>query len=247
MQYFFDCVETIPDGIGWAHYSPLHLTWLAAIALTVLLGCLLYRRLDPDGRRKMRYILAGLTVGNEIFKMWLLMSQGNYYEEYLPLHLCSINIFVVLWHALRPNENVGAFLYTVCVPGAIAALLFPTWNELPLLCGMHIHSFTVHAELVLYPLMLVAGGEVHPRLRQIPKILGLLVLSGIPAIIVNHFCSTNFMFLRYAEPGNPLLVFEQLFGNHLIGIPILISIILVVLYTPWVIADRRKAKKTTKV
>ena len=33
----------------------------------------------------------------------------------------------------------------------------------------------------------------------------------------------------------------------LIGIPILISIILVVLYTPWVIVDRRKAKKTTKV
>jgi len=247
MQYFFDCVETIPAGVGWEHYSPLHLTWLIGGLIVIILCCLFYRRSDADWRRKLRLILAGLTVGNELFKMWLLMSQGNYYEEYLPFHLCSINIFVVLWHALRPSENVGAFLYTVCMPGAVAALLFPTWNELPLFCGMHLHSFTVHLELMLYPLMLVAGGEVHPRLRQIPKILLLLLLSGVPAILSNHFLDTNFMFLRYAEPGNPLLLFEQWFGNHLIGIPVLISLILLVLYTPWVVADRHKLKNTTKI
>ena len=247
MPYFFDCVETIPAGVGWNHYDPIHLLWLGGGALFILLACLVYRRLDGDKRHKMRLILAAVTVGNEIFTMWVLMSHGNYYEEYLPLHLCSINIFVVLWHALRPNENVGAFLYTVCMPGAIAALLFPTWNELPLLCGMHLHSFTVHIELVLYPLLLIAGGEVRPNVKQIPKILGLLLLSGVPAILANHFFDTNFMFLRYAEPGNPLLLFEQWFGNHLIGIPVLVTLILIVLYTPWVLADKRKAKDKTPV
>lgn len=241
IPYFFDCTETIPAGVGFAPYGGAHLAWLVAAALCFAGGCLFYRRLCGRGRRRMRLVIAALTVGDELFKIWLLASHGNYTVDYLPLHLCSINIFIVLWHALRPRSETKEFLYAICLPGAMAALLFPSWSALPPTCGMHIHSFTVHILLALYPLLLTAGGEVHPQPRHIPRLLGLLALCAVPAVIVNQICGTNFMFLREAGPGNPLQPFEALFGTHLAGIPILIAAVLLILYTPWILAERRRA------
>ena len=45
---------------------------------------------------------------------------------------------------------------------------------------------------------------------------------------VNLLLDTNYMFLMYADPGNPLYLFEQMWGNHLYGFPILITAVLIV-------------------
>ena len=53
---------------------------------------------------------------------------------------------------------------------------------------------------------------------------------------VNLLLDTNFFFLMEAEKGNPLYLFEQAFGSHLIGFPIIIAGILLVMYTlPWLV------------
>lgn len=172
---------------------------------------------------------------------WLIVG-GNYLWTYLPLHLCSINIFVIAFHAWKPNRLMDSILYTACIPGAIAALLFPTWTELPVLNFMHLHSFTIHILLAMYPIVLTAGGEIHPKLSDIPKCLGMLMGAAVPIYFVNLLLDTNFMFLMSADPGNPLYIFEQLFGSHLIGFPVIISAILVVMFTPWHIYDKHKEK-----
>ena len=40
MQYFWETVETIEEGVGFDHFSPLHFTWLAVGAVIVFLNCL---------------------------------------------------------------------------------------------------------------------------------------------------------------------------------------------------------------
>ena len=92
IPYFFDCTETIPAGVGFAPYGGVHLAWLAAAALCFAGGCLFYRRLCGRGRRRMRLVIAALTVGDELFKIWLLASHGNYTVDYLPC-TCAASIF----------------------------------------------------------------------------------------------------------------------------------------------------------
>ena len=142
-----------------------------------------------------RKIIAWLLIADELFKMAILIASGNYGVGYLPLHLCSINIFMITIHAYKPSAIVDNFLYTVCIPGAIAAMLFPTWTSLPLGNGMHLHSFTVHTLLALYPIVLSVNGDIRPDIRKLPKSLGLLVLMAIPIYGVNLLLDTNFMFL----------------------------------------------------
>ena len=91
--------------------------------------------------------------------------------DYLPLHLCSINIFLIALHAWRRPKLLDAFLYFVCLPAACAALLFPTWAPLPPLNFMVIHSFTVHFLLALYPLALTLRGDMDPAAARVPALL----------------------------------------------------------------------------
>ena len=231
-QYFLDTVDTIPAGKGFAMYSPLHLAWLAFFVLFAV-GCsLYYRRQDAGKRTRVRHVFAFLLVGDELFKVVMLCIGGNYEAAYLPLHLCSINIILIAIHSFRPGKMLDNFLYTVCVPAATAALLFPTWTELPFCNFMHLHSFTVHILLATYPIMLTAGGDIQPEVRCQPRCLLFLLLLAIPIYGINRLLDTNFMFLMDVEPGNPLYPFEQAWGNHLYGFPVLIAAVIAVMYAP---------------
>ena len=242
MEYFLETSGSIESGHGFSHFDLLHLGWLGFFAVLIAVGCIWYRRLDESGRRKARYLMAGMIVANEIFKMVCLTIGNNYTVHYLPLHLCSINIFIVAIHAVRPNKVLDNFLYAICIPAALAALLFPSWTKLPFLNFSHIHSFTIHIELALYPVILTAAGDIRPDWRKIPQCLALLGGFGIVALIVNLLLDTNYMFLMEAESGNPLLYFEEWFGSHLIGFPVLITLILLIIYLPHVLLHRRKKK-----
>ena len=247
MKYFLDTVETIAPNAGFSQFGALHLIWLAVFLAAVVVNCILYSKMGVVGRNRWKKVVAGLIVLDEIYKMAMLAIGGRYTVGYLPLHLCSINIFVVAFYTWKPTRPVGAFLYTVCIPGAIAALLFPSWTSLPLGNFMHWHSFTIHILLAMYPLVLAISGELKLSIRDIPKCLLILVGMAIPVYGINLLLDTNFMFLMYAEEGNPLLIFEQLFGNHLLGYPVIIAGVLIVMYTPVLIFNKIKSKKNPPV
>ena len=232
MKYFFETVETAPKGIGFHHFDTCHLLWLLGFALITVLCCLIYKRLDQRGRAAMRYVIAALTVADEIFKIVCLVAFDNYTPKYLPLQLCSINIILIAIHAFKPSRTLNSFLYAVGIPGALVALVFPTWTELPPANFMHIHSFTVHILLALYPIMLTTCGEIEIRARDIPRCLALLAAFAVVAIGANLLLDTNFMFFSGVSKGNPLYWFKKAFGNHYVGYPILVTAVLFLMYAP---------------
>ena len=175
--------------------------------------------------------------------MVMLALGDRYTLSYLPLHLCSINIFIIAIYTLKPSKIIGAFLYTVCIPGAIAALAFPSWTSLPLGNFMHIHSFTVHILLALYPIVLCVNGDIKVDVKCIPKCLLMLVCMAVPIYFINLIVDTNFMFLMHADEGNPLLLFEQLWGSHLLGYPVIIAGVLIVMYLPVLLFKKINVKK----
>ena len=242
MQYFLETVETIEPGVGFAHFSPIHFMWLAIGTVIVWLNCLWYRKLSLTGRDRWRKAIMAMLILDELFKTVILFIGGNYIWDYLPLHLCSINIFTIAWHAWKPSNFLGNFLYTICIPGALAALLFPSWASLPVTSGMHIHSFTVHILLVMYPVVLTVAGDIKPDWKLIPKCMGLLVILAALNLCVNLLLDTNFMFLMYADPGNPLALFEQMWGSHLLGFPVIIVGVLLVMHLPFIIYKKLKKR-----
>ena len=108
---------------------------------------------------------------------------GNFNWDYLPLHLCSINIFLIALHAWKPSRLLDNFLYFICIPAATAALLFPTWTSLPAANFMFWHSTSVHILLAAYPIMLFSGGDIRPSVRYMGKCFLLLLAMAVSSIV----------------------------------------------------------------
>ncbi len=244
MTYFWDTGFTIPPGKGFALFGPGHLIWLGVFLVLCLLLGRSCRSWNDKSRRLCCRVLAGLLILDELFKIGVTTAAGRFRLDFLPLHLCSINIFVIAADALRPNEFLREELYAVCLPGAFFALAFPGWAYLPMGNALCIHSFTAHILLFLYPYAILCGG-FRPSLRRFLRCLPFCLPAVAAVYGFNRAFGTNFMFLSYAGTGNPLSLFEAWLGNpgYLVGIPILAALSWTLLYGVPALARRRKRSK----
>lgn len=242
MEYFLDTERTIESGLGFDLFGPVHIAWLVICVLATAVGCVHYSRLSAHGREVWRKCIALLLIADEVFKQVCLDLGDTFTLNYLPLHLCNINIMLIAIHAWRPSKLLGNFLYTICIPATVAALLFPSWEKLPVLNFMHLHSFTIHILLALYPIVLTVAGDIKPRARDIPKCLALLAVMAAVIYCVNVALGTNFFYLMKAPKGNPLYWFQKAWGDHRLGFPILIAVVLAVMYVPMELWNHRHSK-----
>ena len=242
MDMFFATSEHVPEGVGFQTFGLTHILWLLAGLLFFIGACLFYKKLSDSKRKLMLRILGIYIFTQEMVKNLVLIILGDFGWGYLPFHLCGINILLILFDTIKQAKTVRSFLYYFAIPGAALALLFPNWTNMPVWNFFHIHSFTIHILLVLYPLLLVTGNQVETDLKAALKGVGLLVAMAIPVYGLNLLWDTNFMFLMHPDSGNPLELFEQLLGSHLWGFPILLPPVILVMYIPAMIIRKRRQK-----
>lgn len=241
---FFITSENIPEGVGFQAFGTIHILWLLAGLILCVAACLFYRKLTTDKRKIMLTVLGIYIFLQEMAKNLVLILLGEFSWAYLPFHLCGINILLIAFDTVKQTKTVRSFLYYFSIPGAMLALLFPNWTDMPLCNFFHIHSFTIHILLVLYPLLLVTTGQVSTDLKSALKGVALLVAMAIPVYGLNLLWDTNFMFLMKPDSGNPLELFEKLLGSHLWGFPILLPVVILVMYAPIFLI--KKYKERTK-
>ncbi len=231
MQYFWDTAGTIPAGIGFSLFSIGHICWLVSSAIVCLVLWRQYGRWGEGKRRRCRRVIAALLLTDEFFKDISTLCTGRFSPEFLPFHLCSINIFLILTDAISPRDGLREVLYAVCLPGAFFALITPGWSYLPLWNALCIHSFTAHILLFLYPLLVIREG-FRPQIARLVKLLPCFIPAILLALLCNHFWGTNFMFLSFPGEGNILSWFADLWGTpgYLWGLPILCVLCWTVLY-----------------
>ena len=238
---FFVTSDNIPEGVGFQTFGLTHILWLLAGSLFCIAACVFYRKLSEDKRKIMRTVLGTYIFLQEIVKNLVLIFLGEFSWGHLPFHLCGINILLIFFDIIKPTKVVRSFLYFFAIPGAALALLFPNWTDMPLWNFFHLHSFTIHILLVLYPMLLVTTGQVSTDLKSALQGTALLVAMAIPVYGLNLLWDTNFMFLMEPDSGNPLELFEQLLGSHLWGFPILLPVVILLMYIPARILRNRKA------
>ena len=243
---FFKTSDTIPEGVGFSTFGMTHLLWLAVDIILCIAACIFYKKCSQKGQKTFLRVLGGYIFFQEMLKNVVVAAVGQFSYGYLPFHLCGINILLIAFDVIKPTKIVRSFLYYFCIPGAALALLFPNWTRMPLWNFFHLHSFTIHLLLVMYPLLLVTSGQVKTDIKSAIKSVALLIALAIPVYFLNVLWGTNFMFLMKPDSGNPLEMFEKLLGNHLWGFPILLPIVIALMWLPTFIAKKIKRKREEK-
>ena len=243
MENFWDTYETIPYGLGFKLFDGYHLGWLAMALVLCFSLCLLYRGLADNERRGLLLLLAALMVLDEVFKLAGVLAVNGFRISYLPLHLCSINIFISLSYTIRQTKFTSEMLYACSLPGAAVALLFPGWSELPFFNFIHLHSFTVHLLLLAFALLPLTTGELKPDIRQLPVCALCLVVASPFLYVINKASDSNFFFLNLPTFGFFIFIEEEFgYWAYIASLAAMFLLVWLIMYLPW-IAIKQKEKK----
>jgi hypothetical integral membrane protein (TIGR02206 family) len=244
---FFTPEYDIPAGVGFTLYGPEHLGALGVL-FVLSLGVLLWlrgRTVSLQNRVLRAMSIAMILM--ELLKDFTLGVIGAFSIGYLPLHLCSMAMFVCLYYAFHPESDAcGQLLYSVCLPGALCALLFPDWTRFPLWHFQSLHSFLYHAMLVQFSLFPVISRRVRPSLRQVPRSFLFLCIVALPVGLLNHLLGTNYMFLSRPSKGSPLEFLSVLPGKYgyLLGYCLLVLGVLFLMELPFSLYRRIQQRQT---
>lgn len=223
-------------------YGKIHRIELALSLLFIVGVALWYKRSGAKLRRKILVGVTSLLLLDEAALLLGIALTDQWNWSYLPLHLCSINVFVCLYNTLFDQNWCKEELYALCIPGAALALLCPSWLDVPSWWTLiNLHSISIHALLVLYPVLLVVGGY-RPSVRRVPQVLAFLFGSALPIYFLNKPLCTNFYFLNNPYGNVITTAFTNLLGEkyYILGFLPAIAAALALMYLPWVAAAHRK-------
>lgn len=212
MNAYLATKSNVPPGYGHPTFGVAHILTLVFTVVFIALFSSFYMRRDEKVRKTIRIAVAVFLLLDEVLKHANAIITGQWEAYLLPLHLCSVNIFIIVLDAFHSTESKENYLVAVCIPASIMALIFPSWIEsLPYFGLMSIHSWTVHIALLLYPCLLLASG-FNPSLKKFFKAKVVIPFSLLLAFVFffNRTFGTDFFFLSEGGEGNPLSFFESI-------------------------------------
>lgn len=235
--------------MGFELYGPYHLCWLIGAIAVITIACKQYQHATNALRRRTKWILAwSLVIGEIIKDLYISFTSGISVEE-LPFSLCGLAMFALLWYSYSENKAIGEMLYSLFLPGAISAMLFCNWTERPIGSFLSLFSFYYHIVLIVYIAMILHAKELVPNVRKLWAPILFLIVSAPAIYHFNKRYDTNFMFLNVPSPGSPLIPLAHIFGNpgYIFGLVLILCLLWIVMYTPYVIHQRRQTKKNEQL
>ncbi len=210
-------------------FTGLHFAWIA-ICIVIIGGLLLWSLLAKWKYKTALWVAVGYSVLSELVKVFSRINEfseglkwkggaGGFIQvSALPLHLCSILIFIVFILAITKNEKLKSALLSFYVPvaliGGLCAILIP--NDGVSFTSVKVwQGFIYHSGIVWFSLYLIITKQVDLKLRAYVRNLIILLALVIIMIWVNgalQIYSTsgafdvNFFFLVHPPiDGLPIL------------------------------------------
>ncbi len=225
--------------LGVSHIVVLVLTIALPVVLTILV-----RRADSSViTNAVCYILGATLIVNEIghwgYRMTTVQSFSEFLQKYLPLHICGIVLFAVVFVLLHRNQILYEIGYFWGIVGTLNAIITPQL-DVGFPHYRFFQYFIVHGGIVVSVLFATWGLGMRPTLKGLLR--SFLLVNLYMAVIagVNLLLKSNYMFI--CDPPDTESPF--FFAPWPWYIPILDGVTLVlffVVYSPFLISDWLKS------
>lgn len=237
MGYFWKQQDDIPAGMGYPLFGIAHISSVTVTLLCVVILAILFNRLNNKKQRHILKMIPVFMVFLEVFKDLFLVSVDRFGLGYLPLHVCSIGIFVFLFREYLPwkrtKDIFGEIAFILIMPASFAALIFADWTVFyPVWNFINLHSYVWHGALVLYPWLLMLRGEIKPSIKHIHWIIIFLCIIVPPIYLFDKAFGRNYFFINWPVADSPLSWCASFMGNpgYLVGYGLMALIVMELVY-----------------
>ncbi|OGO31083.1 MAG: hypothetical protein A2Z16_15485 [Chloroflexi bacterium RBG_16_54_18] len=216
---------------------------LAALALVLLFNLVLVasrKRFTEQGKTNFRNGLAALLVINEIaWHLWNYFTGQWTIQTMLPLHLCSVLVWVSAYMLLTRTYTIYEFAYFLGIGGAIQALLTPDAGIYGFPHFRFFQTILSHGAIVAAAIYMTLVEGYRPYWSSLVRVAiwGNVYMAAVG--LVNWLVGSNYLFIA-RKPDTPSLI--DMLGPwpwYIISLEVVAFLMFLLLYLPYVLRDRR--------
>jgi hypothetical integral membrane protein (TIGR02206 family) len=218
---------------------------LLALTLIVIFEVLLLNRMrdaDPATRRNVRWALVAALWAQEVsYHIWRLSTRTWTPRQMLPLHLCSVMVWVGGLAMLTRSYRLYEYVYFAALAGAGLALATPDIGRFGFPHYRFFQFFVSHGLIINAPLWLTFVEGFRPSAASLGRALLGTGAWASGVFWVNRRLGSNYMFVnRKPETASALDALPP-WPRYLPIMAGAVAGLFALLYAPWAIRGASKA------
>jgi hypothetical integral membrane protein (TIGR02206 family) len=219
---------------GTAHISAL----LVVVVLNLFL--MRYRNSTDLTKGALRWIMALVLLTNEIGWHYWTYSVGRWtIQTMLPLHLCSLLVWLGAFMLMTKNYRVYEFIYFMGIGGAIQALATPGLGIYGFPHFLFFQYFISHGLIITSAIYMTAVAGLRPTWKSILRVAIWMNIYVVIVYFINQAIGSNYLMLM-AKPTTPsLLDLLPDWPIYILYMEAIGIITCILLYLPFAIKDWR--------
>lgn len=222
---------------------------LAAIAvLFLLIGYFFWLRRHPSAHAEKitRWTMAAVLIINELgWHLWNLVNSTWTIQTMLPLHLCSVFVFLSAVMLVTHSYGIFEFAFFLGIGGAMQAFLTP---DLGIYSFPHFRYFQVfisHGLIIAAALYMLIVERMRPTWKSLLKVVIAGNLYYVLLFFVNQALGSNYMYTAHKPATASLLDMLGPWPWYLLATEGIAAVVFLLFYLPFAIHDRKIKRKST--
>lgn len=203
-------------------------------------GLLRFKYATEEARRRLRWTIAILLWANEVgWHIWNYAVGQWDIQTMLPLHLCSVLVWVGALGLVTRNYGIYEFLYFMGIAGALQAILTPDVGIYGFPHYRFWQTYISHGLIVTTAIYMTVVEGFRPTWKSLGRVfLWMNVYMGI-VFLVNQWIGSNYLFIAHKPETASLLDVLPAWPYYIAYIEVIGLVMCLVLYTPFLIKDWR--------
>ena len=195
-----------------------------------------------------RYSLAAVLIIDEILWHIWNYSIGQWtIQTMLPLHLCSVFVFLSAIMLVTRNYQIYEFAYFLGIAGATQALLTP---DAGIYGFPHFRFFQVmisHGSIVTAAIFMTFVDGYRPYRKSITRVLIGTNIYMLIVAIINTFIGSNYLYIAHKPETASLMDVLGPWPIYIIFIELIGVIFVLLLYLPFAVKDFRTKRRAVPI
>ena len=231
-------------GAPFELFGPAHLSILAFIALIGISFVPARRLWGERARTRVRYALAIWLAAWELsWHLWSAYWGLWTIQQNLPLHLCSIFVWLSAIMLIRKNTTIYELAYFLGIGGATQALLTPDTGIYGLPHFRAVQTLAAHGGIVLAALYMTIVEGFRPTWASFKRVFLWTNIYMVIVFFVNFALGSNYLFIAHKPEFPTIIDLLAPWPWYILEMEVIALAICFVLYLPFLIKDWSSARK----
>lgn len=215
-----------------------HLISLGVIALLIVSLYSSRKKFSNKKKQDMRDTIAAILILNEIaWHLWNYFFREWTIQEFLPLHVCSVLVWLSAWMLIKKSYRIYEFAYLLGIGSALQALLtpdagiygFPHWRVF--------QTIISHGMIIIAALYMTFVEEMRPTWKSTIRVFLVTNVYMVIVYFINDAIGSNYLYVNHKPATASILDLLPEWPTYILYMEAIGILTIFLLYLPFLIKD----------